>query len=125
MCDQLRQSFTFLPGRSEPRVWISKPVESGVNEFIRRRGVRTAALSIKGPAKNELRRTIMFSSHSSKPMVDQNGLPDTGPGNDRNDVDFLLCPCTVQKSDVLLSTKDVASCNRQSADGNLLRTQSG
>src|SRR5271165_2316258 len=70
----------------------------------------TAALSVEGPTKNELRRTIMFSSHPSEPMVDERGLSDPSPSNDRNDVDLLVCPCTLQKSDILLSTKNIASC---------------
>ena len=50
----------------------------------------TGALSVEGPTKNELCRTIMFSSHSSEPMVDERGLPDTGPGNDRDDIYMLV-----------------------------------
>ena len=46
-------------------------------------------------------------------MVDERGLPDTGPGNDRNDIDILVCPCIIQEDDILLSTKNIASCNRQ------------
>ena len=64
---------------------------------------------------------IMFSSHSSKPMVDQSRLPDAGPGNDCHDVDILVCPCAIQKSDILLSPKNIASGNGQSGYGNLLR----
>src|SRR5215469_18064097 len=56
-------------------------------------------------------------------MVDQCGLSDTSPGNDCNDVDFLLCPRTIQKSDIPLSTKNIASCNGQSGYGNFLRPQ--
>jgi hypothetical protein len=44
-------------------------------------------------------------------MVDQCGLPDTCPGNDCNDVHLLVCPGTIQKSDVFLSPEDIASCN--------------
>src|SRR5208337_2974132 len=84
----------------------------------------TAALSVEGPTKNELRRTIMFSSHPSEPMVDERGLSDPSPGDDCNDVDILVCPCTIQKSDILLSTKHIASGNRQSGYGNLLRCKS-
>jgi len=53
----------------------------------------------------------MFSSYPPQPMVDKRGLSDTGPGNDRNDVEILVCPCTIQKSEILLSTKDITSCN--------------
>src|SRR6202011_2840865 len=66
----------------------------------------------------------MFSSHPSQPMVNERGLPDTGPRNDCNDVDILVCPCAIQKSDIILSTKNITSGNRQSGYGNLLRPQS-
>ena len=56
----------------------------------------------------------MFSSHPSEPMVDERGLPDTGPSNDCNDIYMLICPCLIQESDILLSTKNIASCNGQS-----------
>jgi hypothetical protein len=45
-------------------------------------------------------------------MVDERRLPDTTPGYDGDDVDILVCPRTIQKSDILLSTKNIASCNR-------------
>ena len=64
--------------------------------------------------QKQLRRTIVFSSHSSEPMVDECRLPDTGPGNNCNDIDILVCPCTIQESDILLPTKNIASCNGQS-----------
>jgi len=101
MRDELRQSFALLPRRSEPWIWISKPVESSVEEFICRRSVPTAALSVKGPAKNKLRRAIMFSSHPSEPMVDECRLSDPSPGNDCNDIYVLVCPCIIQQSDIL------------------------
>src|SRR5208337_1335860 len=66
----------------------------------------------------------MVGSHSAEPMVNKRGLPDTGPGNDGNDIDIFVCPGTVQKSDILLSTKNIASCDRQSGYGNLLRCRS-
>src|SRR5580700_2830487 len=124
MCDELSESLAFLPGRSEPWIWISKPSESRIKKFICGRGVPTAALSIEGPTKNELCRTIMVSSHPSEPMVDERGLPDTGPGNDRNDIYLLICPCIIQESDILLSTKNIASGNGQSGQGNLLGCKS-
>ena len=62
-------------------------------------------------SKNELRRTILASSHSSEPMVDERRLSDPSPGNDCNDVDILVCPRIIQKSDILLSTKNIASGN--------------
>src|SRR5262249_42623335 len=58
------------------------------------------------------------------PMVNESGLADPGPSNDCYDVDVLLCPCTVEKSNILLSTKQIASCNRKSCYGNLLRCKS-
>jgi Predicted metal-binding integral membrane protein (DUF2182) len=36
------------------------------------------------------------------------------------DVDILVCPGTIQKSDILLSTKNIAPGNGQSGQGNLL-----
>src|SRR6516225_8901937 len=124
MCDELRQSFAFLPRRSKPGIWISKPIESRVEKFIRGRSLRTGALPVKGPAKNQLCRTIFFSSHSPEPMFNKRRLPDPSPGNDCNDVDVLLCPRPIQKCDILLSTKNIASCNGQSGYGNLLRCRS-
>src|SRR5271167_4582874 len=124
MRDELRQSFAFLPRRSEPWIWISKPSESRIKKFIRGQSLPTSALAVEGPAKNELRRTIMFSSHPSEPMVDERGLTHTSPSNDCNDVDVLVCPRTIQKSDILLSTKNITCCNGQSGYGNLLRCKS-
>src|ERR1700760_1168470 len=66
----------------------------------------------------------MVGSHSTEPMVNKRGLPDTGPGNDGNDIDIFVCPGTIQKSDILLSTKNIASGYRQSGYGNLLRCKS-
>src|SRR4029077_14369071 len=116
MRDELRQSFALLPGRTEPRVGIAKPSESCVKKFICGRNLHTAALSVEGPTKNKLCRTIMVSSHPSEPMVNESGLPDAGPCNDRNDIYILVCPCIIQKSDILLSTKNIASGNGQSVD---------
>src|SRR4030088_1685233 len=81
------QSFAFLPGRSEAWIWIAKPVKSSVKKFIRGRSVPSGTLSVKGPTKNSLCRTIMVCSHPSQPMVDQCRLADASPGNDYNDVD--------------------------------------
>src|SRR5208282_276634 len=124
MRDELRQSFALLPCRSHPWIWVPKPSESSVKKFIRGRSVPTSALSVEGPTKDELRRTIMFSSHPSEPMVDQRRLPDPGPSNDCNDVDILVCPFTIQENDILLSAKNIASGNGQSGYGNLLRCNS-
>src|SRR6516162_9434422 len=38
-----------------------------------------------------------------------------------NDIDIPVGPCTTQEGDILLSTKKIASCNRQSGYGNFLR----
>src|SRR5271166_4840762 len=111
MGDELCQSFAFLPRRSQPWIWISKPSESRIKKFICGRSVPAATLFVEGPTKNELRRTITASSHPSEPMVDERRLSDSSPGNDCNDVDILLCPCIIQKSDILLSTKNIASGN--------------
>src|ERR1700741_3803738 len=123
MGDKLRKSLSPLPRRSEPWIWISKPSESRVKKFICGRSLPTAALSVEGPTKNKLRRTIMVSSHPSEPMVDQRGLPDTAPCNDRNDIYILVCPCVIQESDILFSTKNIASSNGQSGYGNLFRSR--
>src|ERR1700760_2722958 len=121
MRDKLRQSFAFLPRGSEPWIWISKPSESRIKKLIRGRGLPTGALPIKGPTKNELRRTIMLSGHPTEPMVDERGLSDTGPGNNCDDIYLLICPSVIQESDVLLSPKNIASSYGQSGYGNLLR----
>src|SRR6516162_7002415 len=57
-------------------------------------------------------------------MVNKRGLPDPSPGNNCNDVDILVCPCTIPESNILLSTKNIASCNRQPGYRNLLRRKS-
>jgi hypothetical protein len=44
-------------------------------------------------------------------MVDERRLPDPSPGNDCNDVDIPFCPCTIQKSYILLPTKNIPSGN--------------
>src|SRR5260221_13939399 len=111
MSDELCESLSLLPCRSEPWIWISKPGESRINKFVRRRSVPTAALSVKGPAKDELCRTIVFSSHLSESMVDERRLPDTSPGNDRNDIYVPICPCIIQESNILISTKNITPSN--------------
>src|SRR5258707_15575960 len=124
MRDELRQSFALLPRRSEPWIWISKPSESRIKKFVCRRSLPTAALSVEGPTKNKLCRTIMVSSHPSEPMVNKRRFSDPRPGYDRNDIYIAVCPCLIQERDILLSTKNITSCNRQSGDGNLLRCKS-
>src|SRR5208337_1454101 len=111
MRDELRESLAFLPRRSKPWIWISKPSESRIKKFIRGRSLPTGALSVEGPTKDKLCRTIMVSGHPSEPMVNERGLSDTSPGNDCNDVDILVCPCTIQENDILLSAKNIAFCN--------------
>jgi hypothetical protein len=96
---------------ANPRIWISKPTECTVNKFIRGRGVATAALPVEGPTKNELRRTIMVSSRRSQWLTSVD-FPTPAQATIVTNVDILICPCTIQKSDILLSTKNVASCNR-------------
>src|ERR1700737_915472 len=97
MRDELRQSFALLPRRSEPWIWIAKPIESRIKKFICRRSVPTAALSVEGPTKNKLCRTIMVSSHPSQPMVDDRGFSNPGPGKDCNDIHMLVCPCIIEE----------------------------
>src|ERR1700745_2024451 len=111
---ELRQSFALLPRCTDPRIWITKPTESHIQEFIRGRRTASCPLSVERPAKNELSRAKTFSAHPSEPMVNESGLPDPSPGNDGNDIYILAPPCVIQKSDVLLSTKNIASCNGQS-----------
>src|ERR1700731_3487453 len=124
MRDELRESLALFPRCSDAWIGIAKPGQSSVNEFVCGRSLPTAALSVEGPAKNKLCRTIMFSSHPSEPMVNESGLPDPSPCNDCNDVDIVVCPCTIQESDILLSTKNITSCNGQSGYRNLLRCKS-
>src|ERR1700747_2325780 len=105
MSEELCQSFALLPSRSEPRIWIAKPGQSRIKKFIRGRSLHAVALSVKGPTEHELCRTIVVSSHFSQPMVNQRRFTHTTPGNNRNDVDILVCPRTIQKGNILLSTK--------------------
>src|SRR6516165_6666735 len=41
MRDELRQSFAFLPCRSDPWIWVTKPTKSPVKKFIRGRSPLT------------------------------------------------------------------------------------
>src|SRR5215471_11115364 len=109
MGDKFGESLALLPPRSDPWIWISKPIESSFKKFIRRRSLPAAALSVKGPAKNELCRTIVFSSHLSEPMVDERRLPDSGPCHDGHDIYVRVSPCVIEESDVLFSAKNSAS----------------
>jgi len=68
-----------------------------IKKFIGGRSVAAGALSIEGPAKDELRRTIVFSSSSSQPMVDQCRFSDSAPGNNcNNTADGEFCPVADQ-----------------------------
>src|SRR5271166_6650832 len=109
MGNKFSQSFALLPCGSDPWIRVAEPPESQVEKFIGRRSAFSAPLPVERPAKNELRRTIMLSGHPPEPMVDQRGLPDSGPGSDGNDIDVLAFPRTVQESDILLTTKQIAS----------------
>src|SRR5271165_1532148 len=113
MRDEFRQSFALLPRRSDPWIWIAKPTECSVKKFIRGRRTSTCPLPVERPTKNQFRRTIMFSSHPSEPMVDERRLSHTRPSNNGNDIYVPFCPCVIQKSEILLSTKNIASCNGQ------------
>src|SRR6516164_4378816 len=114
MRNELRESFALLPRRSEPWIWISKPTEGRIKKFIPGRSAFTGSLSVERPAKYELGGAILLSRHPSEPMVDERRLSNTRPGNDCNDVDILICPCTIQERDILLSAKNIISCNGQS-----------
>jgi len=92
MRDELCNSISLLPGRSNPWIWITKPSKSGVKKFIRGGSASATALSVKGPAKDQLRGAIVFGSHPSKPMVDECGLSNPSPGNDCYDVYPLVRP---------------------------------
>src|SRR5215831_3625971 len=111
MPNELRQPFAFLPCCSKPWIWVAKPMESRIKKLIGRRSASACALSVERPAKDELRRTIVFSSHSSEPMVDQRRFSDSAPGNNCNNIDLLVGPRIVQERDVLFTTKDITSCN--------------
>src|ERR1700756_1488512 len=125
MGDELGQSFAFLPRSSHPWIWVFKPGKSSVEKFVCRGRLPACALSVEGPAENELRRTIVFSSHSPEPTVDKGGLPDTSPSDDANDVHVLVRQRSIQEGDILLSPKNIASGNRQSGYRDFLRSQSG
>src|SRR5580704_8054720 len=111
MPDELRQSFALLPCCSEACIWIAKPVKSGIKKFIGRRSVAAGPLSVERPAKYELRRTILFSSHSPEPMIDQRRLSDSAPGHNCHHIDLLVSPCIIQETDVLFTTKNITSRN--------------
>src|SRR5215469_8582981 len=109
MSDELCQPFALLPRRSDPRIRIAKPGQRSVEKLVGRR--RSGTLSIEGPTKNELGRAIAFGSHLPEPIVEQRRLPDTGPGNDCDDIYVWIRPGSVKESDILLATKKLSSCN--------------
>ena len=71
MCDELHNLSPFAHAVPSRGYRISKPSKSNVKEFICGRSVPSGTLSVKGPTKNKLYRTIMVSSHPSEPMVNQ------------------------------------------------------
>src|SRR6202162_4149372 len=101
MPDAPRECFALLPSGPDPWIRIPKPSESRVKKFICGRSLPAAALSVEGPTKNKLRRTILVSSHPSEPIVNERGLPDPSPGYDRNDIYLMICPCVIQEGDIL------------------------
>src|SRR5215471_1442348 len=115
---QLGQSFALSPWRSNPRVWIAKPGEGSLEKFICRRGTTAAPLPVKGPAKNKFCRTIMVGGHSPEPMVDERGLSNAGPGNNHDDIHAFVHPGSIQKSKILLPTKNTACRYGQPCDRN-------
>ena len=110
----LGQSLAFLPRRADSRIGISKPVESSFNKFIGRGGASARALPIKRPAKDKFCDTVVMRSHGSKPVIDKRRLPNTTPGNDRNDIDTGICPGSIQECENLLAAKKLASGHRRS-----------
>src|SRR5580704_16964664 len=102
---ELRESLALLPSRSDPWIWIFKPVESRIKKFICGGSLPARTLSVEGPTKNKLCRTIMVSSHASEPMVNERRLSDPSPRDDCHDIYILVRPCIIQESDILLSTK--------------------
>src|ERR1700730_3475224 len=111
MGHQLRQPLALFPRCSDAWIGVPKPSQSSVKEFVCGRRAPIRALSIEGPAKNELGRTIMFSSHPSEPMVEECRLPNPCPGNNCDDIYLWICPGSVQEGDILLSPKNIFSSN--------------
>src|SRR6476469_1603246 len=109
LCDEPRQSLALLPRRADPRIGISKPIESSFKKFIGRRGAAVRALPIKRPAKNQFRSTIVLRSHGSKPMIDERRLSNPTPGNDCNDIDIRIFPRGIHEREILLAAEKLAS----------------
>src|ERR1700757_501484 len=121
--DEFRQPFALLPGSSHPWIWIPKPSESSVDKFVCGRRLAARALSVEGPAKNELRRPILFSSYPPQPTVDERGFPDTSPCDDANDVHTRVRRRSIQEREILFAPKNIAPGYRQSRDRDSLRSQ--
>ena len=109
MKSECRPSSEQGSAQQHPWIWVLKPSESSVKKFICGRSLPACALSVEGPAKNELHRTIFFSSHPPQPTVDKGGLPDTSPSDDANGVHMLVRQRCIQESDILLSPKNIAA----------------
>jgi hypothetical protein len=88
-------------------------VENG--EGYRGRGVERKAGSCKKLPKR-------YSE--SEPVIDERRFPDDSPGNYRNDIYIGARPSIIQESDILLSTKKIASCDGQPGYGDSLRSKS-
>src|SRR5271166_50067 len=69
------EPFTLVPRGSDPWIRITKPVESSVKKFIRRRRFPGGALSVEGPAKNQFSRTIAFSCHPTEQWLTSVDFP--------------------------------------------------
>src|SRR5215471_1097670 len=121
---ELGESLALLPGSPKPRVRVSEPGQSRVKKFICGRSAPAGALSVEGPAKNQLRRTVMLGSHQPEPVVNQRGLSNPGPGNDCYDVDILVCPGSIQESNVFFPPKNIARCDGQFCHRNLFWSES-
>src|SRR5580704_18715464 len=107
MRDELRESLALLPRRSDPWIWIAKPSESSVQKFIRRRSAPARALPVEGPAKDQVRRTVLVGRQSPQPVVNQRGFAHAGPGHDADHVDLRIGPGRVQERQVLLTPKNI------------------
>ena len=67
------------------------------------------AIAVTNSSFGKVRRAVLrLTANAAERLVQ------TNPGNDCNDIYLLICPCIIQESDILLSTKNVASGNRQS-----------
>ena len=114
MPNELRQSFALFPRRSGVSNRISKPSEGSVKKFVCGRSVLRRCLVCRMTSQKR----ALLNDTFQQPFVGANDwlhmIDDTGPGNDRHDIYLRVCPGVIQKSDILLSTKQIASCNRQS-----------